>query len=133
MESLLTIDNLEVGGHVKLKRDWWPDRHSALSVAIQDIVIRRPEVTITEEPAPTDPGTTDETPRRPWERAREDNQNNSGTGGDEWPRTDEYPNSYEGATMPGGCTVAQSSEGMAGGGLLPVLFTLAVMVRRRRR
>ena len=128
------IDALEVGGHVKHKADWWFDQHSAMSVAIQDIVIRRPEITVIEEDTMRrdSEDNNDDTPRRPWERARDDQNGDNDSNGDEWPRSDDYSSTHDAQAMPGGCSVSPSTSGLNGGTLIPVLLGLFGIARRRR-
>jgi len=115
------LDRLEVGGHIKKKVDWWFDDHRALSVALEDIVIRRPAEADRRLAGGDDAGTG-----RPWER-------DAGTGDDgyEWPRADAFGSSGTDAAS-SGCAVTPGSSS-SGTALSVIAVVLGLALRRRTR
>ena len=87
------LGNLEVGGSIKRKRDFWFDEHRALSVAVSDILLKRPAYTPSTERADAGTGSS-----RPWE-----NVDGGTSGGFDWPDDDDFDGDDPPAA--GGCTV----------------------------
>lgn len=117
------IDRLEVGGNVVHSRPWWFDEHRALSVAVEDIVIKRPATagmrrSTTDGGVRTDGGTS----------TRRD------AGSDyDWPSEDDDFDSRA-PKASSGCSVAVVGADAAAAPLLFVLALLgAAVVRLRKR
>ena len=89
------LGNLEIGGHIKRKRSLWFDEHRALSVAVQDILLKRPAHT----PSTTSPDAGRST--RPWENG----DAGAGGGGFDWPDDDDDFGGSGDSPAAGGCSV----------------------------
>lgn len=125
------LDNLEVGGHIKRKRDFWLDEHRALSVAVTDIVLSRPAYSPPADDggdSPADEG------GRPWED--EGGSPDGGAGGFDWPDEDGDGSGTRPGGVSSGCAVSPISGAPSGSAafgplLLVGLLTMAGLRRRR--
>lgn len=123
------IDRLEVAGHVKRKRDFWFDDHRGLSVAVEDIVVRRPDV------LPTRPPPASAEPPRWGEDAGpggggsddDDDRFDEDDEGFDW-ADDEF---YEPAPASGGCRVSHGPTPRGAAWL--ALLALGLLAAGRRR
>ncbi|HCP46310.1 MAG TPA: hypothetical protein DIU15_09725 [Deltaproteobacteria bacterium] len=133
LEENFTISNLEFGGHLKDPVPLWFDHHSALSAAIPNVVLSRPELPEPEEEAPEeepeaedsdDPAPPDEDDGGEW--TGEDDEDTtvppgSGNRGTTW------------SDAPGSCSaVGVQNKSVKSGPLALGLLILGGVLRRRR-
>jgi len=127
-DGTFTIDSLETGGHIKHKRDFWFDEHRALSVAVQDITLTRPEGVMHSSGGPEEEEEEDDM-GRPWE---DDLPADGGTGGYDWPDDEEGFPSDDDSAASGGCSVADTPAPVAPAFFLVTLVGVAVLRRARK-
>jgi len=114
------ITSLEARGAVKRQRDFLPDSHRELSVAISDIVLTRPP-DAGRRTSPEGPGYDDEFPMEEDDAETYDDY--------EWSASDDFEE--EAVAPPGGCAAAGPPRGSTGLAALLIVGLLAL--RRRRR